>query len=124
MNQGQSVPWEPLSAWPGSKSDWETMRHAVEVLEQSDQRYPDEYRRDRPAAHFRAVFPEQDQQSASRITPAVILRVLSLAIELASEGREAHPIGAMFVVGDTRQVLKHTQQLVVSVPWHRRELDA
>jgi DNA integrity scanning protein DisA with diadenylate cyclase activity/mannitol/fructose-specific phosphotransferase system IIA component (Ntr-type) len=71
----------------------------------------------KPAAHFRAVFPEQDDQTTARITPAVILRVLSLAIELASEGREAHPIGVMFVMGDTRQVLKHTQQLVLN-PFH------
>lgn len=71
----------------------------------------------RAAAHFRAVFPDQKTSSTLRITPAVILRVLSLAIELASEGREAHPIGAMFVVGDTRTVLKHTQQLVLN-PFH------
>lgn len=71
----------------------------------------------RAAAHFRAVFPDQGEQATRRITPAVILRVLSLAIELASEGREAHPIGAMFVVGDTRMVLKHTQQLVLN-PFH------
>lgn len=70
----------------------------------------------KPSAHFRAVFPEQKQTTA-HITPAVILRVLSLAIELASEGREAHPIGVMFVIGDTRQVLRQTQQLVLN-PFH------
>ena len=71
----------------------------------------------RPAAHFRAVFPEQEDQAKARIQPAVILRVLSLAMELASEGREAHPIGAMFVIGDARQVIRHSQQLVLN-PFH------
>ena len=71
----------------------------------------------RPAAHFRAVFPESEKYAKANISPAVILRVLSLAIELASEGREAHPVGVIFVVGDTRQVLRHTQQLVLN-PFH------
>ena len=71
----------------------------------------------KPAAHFRAVFPEQGGHATKVTPPAVILRVLSLAIELASEGREAHPIGVMFVIGDTRQVIRHTQQLVLN-PFH------
>jgi len=71
----------------------------------------------RPAAHFRAVFPEHESHAAKNIPPAVILRVLSLAIEMASEGREAHPLGVMFVIGDTRQVVRHTQQLVLN-PFH------
>ena len=72
----------------------------------------------KPAAHFLAVFPEQgDQTGRTRIRPEVILRVLSLAIELAAEGREAHPIGAMFVIGDTRQVVQHTRQLTLN-PFH------
>ncbi len=71
----------------------------------------------KPAAHFRGVFPGPADPAASSIPPTVILRVLSLAIELAAEGREAHPIGAMFVIGDTRQVIRHTQQLVLN-PFH------
>ncbi len=71
----------------------------------------------RPAAHFRAVFPDQEEQATATIPPAVILRVLSLAIELAAEGREAHPIGVTFVIGDTRQVIRQTQQLVLN-PFH------
>ncbi len=71
----------------------------------------------RPAAHFRAVFSGKGDQASTTISPAIILRVLSLAIELASEGREAHPIGAMFVIGDVRQVMRRTQQLVLN-PFH------
>jgi DNA integrity scanning protein DisA with diadenylate cyclase activity len=35
--------------------------------------------------------------------------VIDLAVEIGREGREGKPIGTMFVVGDTRQVLKHCQ---------------
>ena len=67
-----------------------------------------------PAAHLRAVLPKDGERGAARISPAVILKVLSLAIELASEGREATPVGAMFVIGDARQVMRRTQQLVLN----------
>jgi len=70
----------------------------------------------KPGAHFRAMFSGK-RGAAGRIAPAVILRVLSLAVELASEGREARPIGAMFVIGDTTQVMRFTQQLVLN-PFH------
>lgn len=43
------------------------------------------------------------------IRRAVFERVLTLALELANEGREGKPIGALFVVGDHRQVQKFCQ---------------
>jgi DNA integrity scanning protein DisA with diadenylate cyclase activity len=64
-----------------------------------------------------AVFSDAREGGAASILSAVILRVLSLAVELASEGREARPIGAMFVVGDTRQVRKRAHQIVLN-PFH------
>jgi diadenylate cyclase len=42
-----------------------------------------------------------------RIKPAVFQRVLTLALELAHEGREGKPVGALFVVGDNREVQKY-----------------
>ncbi len=71
----------------------------------------------RPGAHFHAVFSQKREEGPANIPPAVILRVLSLAVELATEGREARPIGAMFVIGDTRQVLRRAYQLVLN-PFH------
>ena len=38
----------------------------------------------RPAAHLRDMFSGKIQRGASAIPPAVILRILSLAVELAS----------------------------------------
>jgi DNA integrity scanning protein DisA with diadenylate cyclase activity/mannitol/fructose-specific phosphotransferase system IIA component (Ntr-type) len=70
-----------------------------------------------PAAHFRAVLADKNQRGGANIPPAVILRVLSLAIEIAAEGREAAHVGTMFVVGDTRQVMRRAQQLILN-PFH------
>jgi DNA integrity scanning protein DisA with diadenylate cyclase activity len=71
----------------------------------------------RPDAHLRAMFSASAARRSAVIRPAVILRVLSLAIELSAEGREARPVGAMFVIGDTAQVMRHARQLVLN-PFH------
>ncbi len=68
----------------------------------------------RPRGHLNVMFCGGTSTSRSATSPAVILRVLSLAVELGSEGREGKPIGAMFVIGDTRAVLRHAQQLVLN----------
>ncbi len=71
----------------------------------------------KPEAHFRAMLSEKSRKGKGAMRPAVVLRVLSLALEIASEGREAHPVGALFVIGDTRTVLRQAQQLVLN-PFH------
>ena len=71
----------------------------------------------KPEAHFRAMLSEKNRRGVDIVRPAVMLRVLSLAVEIAAEGREAHPVGAMFVVGDARNVLRNAQQLVLN-PFH------
>lgn len=71
----------------------------------------------RPADKFNAIFEGNVERGTARIPPAVILRVISLAIEMASEGREGKAIGTMFVLGDARQVDKRARQLVLN-PFH------
>lgn len=71
----------------------------------------------KPEAHLEAMFGGKTGKRSANIRPAVILRALSLAIELAAEGREGKPLGAMFVIGDSRQVLRHAHQLVLN-PFH------
>ncbi len=71
----------------------------------------------KPESHLRAMFSEKNRRGVDVVRPAVMLRVLSLALEIASEGREAHPVGAMFVLGDSRNVLRQAQQLVLN-PFH------
>ena len=46
------------------------------------------------------------------VQPAVFEKVLGLASELAAEGREQRPVGAIFVVGDADAVLENSRQLV------------
>ncbi|ASJ07228.1 DNA integrity scanning protein DisA nucleotide-binding domain protein [Thermococcus pacificus] len=42
----------------------------------------------------------------------VLQRLLEIAIELSIEGREGTPVGTIFVIGDTRRVLRHSHQLI------------
>jgi len=44
----------------------------------------------------------------------VFERVLDLAISLGVEGREGRPVGTIFVLGDTEEVLRHSEQLILN----------
>ena len=43
---------------------------------------------------------------------SVVQRLLEIAIELSIEGREGHPIGTLFVVGDVKNVMKHSHSML------------
>lgn len=51
------------------------------------------------------------------VTPAVFERTLTLAAQLAVEGREGRPVGALLVVGDSDRVLAQSRLLVLN-PFH------
>lgn len=44
----------------------------------------------------------------------VVERLLKLSIELAREGREGHPVGTLFVLGDTPTVMRHSRPAVLN----------
>jgi diadenylate cyclase len=44
----------------------------------------------------------------------VFVRVLTLATQLADEGREGRPVGALFVLGDSERVLRQSRSLVLN----------
>lgn len=48
------------------------------------------------------------------VNPEVFARVVDFAVELAQEGREGKPLGALFVLGDTAAVMKYADQLVLN----------
>jgi DNA integrity scanning protein DisA with diadenylate cyclase activity len=54
---------------------------------------------------------------AGDVTPEVFERVLTLATQLAAEGREGRPVGTLFVVGDSDRVLAQSRSLVLN-PFH------
>ena len=58
------------------------------------------------------VSPQDAEAEESDILPEVLERVVDIAAELGSEGREGKPIGTIFVVGDTEKVLPLTKQLI------------
>jgi diadenylate cyclase len=54
----------------------------------------------------------QDLRKLDTQVPLETLRaVVDLATEIGSEGREGHPVGTLFVVGDTRKVLTMAQSI-------------
>lgn len=68
--------------------------------------------------HEYEMFQSVDQPPLTEhIRRAVFERVLNLALELAAEGREGKPVGAIFVLGDTAAVLQHAKQNIIN-PFH------
>jgi DNA integrity scanning protein DisA with diadenylate cyclase activity len=57
---------------------------------------------------------EETSDTTGRILPEVIERVVDIASELGSEGREGRAVGVLFVIGDTDHVLPLTRQLVLN----------
>ena len=51
------------------------------------------------------------------VSPAVFERTLTIASQLAAEGREGRPVGAIFVVGDSDAVVAQSRLLVLN-PFH------
>jgi DNA integrity scanning protein DisA with diadenylate cyclase activity len=48
------------------------------------------------------------------VAPAVFERTLTLATQLAAEGREGRPVGTLFVLGDSDHVLAQSRSLVLN----------
>ncbi|MBN2211385.1 MAG: diadenylate cyclase [Sedimentisphaerales bacterium] len=61
------------------------------------------------------MFQSVDQPPITEhIRRAVFERVLNLALELAAEGREGKPLGAIFVLGDSNDVIANSKQLIIN----------
>lgn len=69
-------------------------------------------------AHESELFSAADAVLLSGgVSPAVFERTLNLATQLATEGREGRPVGALFVIGDSDRVLAQSRPLVLN-PFH------
>lgn len=60
------------------------------------------------------LFAVSDQFLTEHVKPEVFEQVLELAIQIAAEGREGKPLGALFVVGDYENVNRYVTQLVLN----------
>lgn len=54
------------------------------------------------------------EEIPSHVRTEVFERVLDLAVSLGIEGREGRPVGTIFVLGDTEEVLRHSEQLILN----------
>lgn len=55
-----------------------------------------------------------DESLPVGVLPQVVERVIDIAAELGSEGREGKPVGALFVVGDADRVVRLSKQLIIN----------
>lgn len=60
------------------------------------------------------VAPGDGEEVAPDVVPEVLERVVTIAAELGSEGREGKPVGALFVIGDTERVLSLSRQIILN----------
>lgn len=60
------------------------------------------------------VAPGDGGAVAPDVVPEVMERVVTIAAELGSEGREGKPVGALFVIGDTERVLSLSRQIILN----------
>jgi DNA integrity scanning protein DisA with diadenylate cyclase activity/mannitol/fructose-specific phosphotransferase system IIA component (Ntr-type) len=86
----------------------------VNVFGRPDSGFFDSIRLTHVKSEFDLPISFEQGQLGSQIDRHVLTRVLQLAGDLAVEGREGKPVGALFVVGDYEAVRGHTQQLIIN----------
>jgi DNA integrity scanning protein DisA with diadenylate cyclase activity len=75
------------------------------------------------AEEYRALFNARRGLIPKDVKPEVFERLVAIAHEIALEGREGHPIGAMFVIGKNEQLCSYYRPLVLNpfYGYERRE---
>lgn len=63
---------------------------------------------------FDTMLASKSDMLPASVKPEVIERVLAIATELAVEGREGHPVGCLFVLGNTEQITQYTKPLILN----------
>jgi diadenylate cyclase len=61
---------------------------------------------------FELLNPGKTSDFTEDLPAAIFEALLSLAIELANEGREGRPVGAIFILGDAENVSRLSRQLI------------
>ncbi|MBO8183176.1 MAG: DNA integrity scanning protein DisA nucleotide-binding domain protein [Archaeoglobus sp.] len=62
----------------------------------------------------KSSFYKAIMECGERVDPETVRAILNIAVSLATKGREGKSIGTAFVVGDVREVMKRSRQLVIN----------
>ena len=57
---------------------------------------------------------DEEEQLEGAAMPGVFQKVVELASKIGVEGREGKPLGTLFVIGDTENVLKNSKQMILN----------
>lgn len=63
---------------------------------------------------FSPILEQQSNLLPDSVRIEVLERIFVIATELSVEGREGHPVGALFVIGDTKKVNAYTKPLIMN----------
>ncbi|AGK61816.1 hypothetical protein Asulf_01847 [Archaeoglobus sulfaticallidus PM70-1] len=54
------------------------------------------------------------QECSDRINPEVLKAIINIAISVSLKGREGRKIGTAFVIGDVKEVMKRSKQMIIN----------
>ncbi|TVP80066.1 MAG: hypothetical protein EA353_04880 [Puniceicoccaceae bacterium] len=63
---------------------------------------------------FDTMLASKSDMLPASVKPEVIERVLAIATELAVEGREGHPVGCLFALGNAEVISQYTKPLILN----------
>lgn len=63
---------------------------------------------------FQTMLMQKSNMLPTSVKPEVIERVLAIATELAVEGREGHPVGCLFALGNSDKISEFTKPLILN----------
>ena len=63
---------------------------------------------------FELFAPTETDKLTRNVRSEVFERVLDIAVALGNRGREGKPVGTIFVVGDSENVLEHSVQMILN----------
>lgn len=65
-------------------------------------------------SEFSTMMAENSEMLPSSVRPEVMERILAISTELAVEGREGHPVGCLFVLGNSDKISAFTKPLILN----------
>ncbi len=63
---------------------------------------------------FQTMLMQKSDMLPAGVKAEVVERVLAIATELAVEGREGHPVGCLFVLGNSDEIIEYTKPLILN----------